>query len=267
MSKIITVPFTENFLPHVVDYICSHYGEREGDLSRLCLVFGGRRPALFIKRDLARRMGKAFIPPRFFTIDEWMAYVAYGAQTPAQGSDLDHAYTIYRLAMSLCPWVCAGRESFAQFLQWAREILHFIEQLDLEDVPLGSLELLREAAKIGFSVPEDINKLLMHLGVLRQAYHQELDRRQLAPRGVQYRQAAQRVGACDLSAFDEILFCNFFYLHRTENIVIKNIYDRVQATLLMQGDQRRWPALLRSLHLVSRTARQSAVLWMAAHQG
>ena len=204
---------------------------------------GGRR--CLLKGIWPGAWAKAFVPPRFFTIDEWMAYVAYGADVPAQGSDLDHGYTIYQLAMSLCPWVCAGRESFAQFLPWAREILHFIEQLDLEDVPLDSLESLREHAEIGFSVPEDINKLLMHLGVLRQAYHQELDRRQLAPRGYQYRQAARRAGACDLRAFDEILFCNFFYLHRTENIVIKSIYDRGQAVLLMQGDQRRWPALSR----------------------
>jgi len=245
MSKIITVPFTENFLPHVVDYVYQYYVERNKDLSRLCLVFGGRRPALFIKRDLARRIGKAFIPPRFYTIDEWMAYVAYGADVPLQGSDLDHGYTIYQLAMSLCPWVCSGRESFAQFLPWAREILHFIEQLDLEDVPLDSLESIREHAQIGFSVPEDINKLLMHLSTLRQAYHQELEHRELAPRGYRYRQASQRGEVCDLKPFDEILFCNFFYLHRTENIVIKNIYDRGQAVLLMQGDQRRWPALSR----------------------
>ena len=126
MSKIITVPFTENFLPHVVEYVYRYYVERDEDLSRLCLVFGGRRPSLFIKRDLARRISKAFIPPKFFTIDEWMSYVAYGENIPAKGNDLDHCYTIYRLAMKLCPWVCHGRESFAQFLPWAREILHFI---------------------------------------------------------------------------------------------------------------------------------------------
>ncbi len=245
MSKIITVPFTENFLPHVVDYIYRHYVERDKDLSRLCLVFGGRRPALFIKRDLVRRIGKAFIPPRFFTIDEWMAYVAYGADALTQGSDLDHEYTIYQLAMSLCPWVCRGRESFARFLPWAREILHFIEQLDLEDVPLDSLETIREHAQIGFSVPEDINKLLMHVSTLRQAFHQELEARQLSPRGYQYAQAAKQVSVRDFTSFDEILFCNFFYLHRTENIVLKNIYDRGQAVLFMQGDQRRWPALSR----------------------
>jgi len=245
MSKIITVPFTEEFLPHVVDYVYRHYVERDKDLSRLCLVFGGRRPSLFVKRDLARRIGKAYVPPRFFTIDEWMAYVAYGAKAPVKGSDLDHCYIIYQLTMKVCPWVAKGRETFAQFLPWSREILHFIEQLDLEEVPLDSLKIIREHAEIGFSVPEDINKLLMHLSALRGAYHQELIARQLAPRGFQYAQAARKVGKSDFKAFDEILFCNFFYLHRTESTVIKNIYEQGLAVLLMQGDQRRWPALLR----------------------
>jgi len=245
MSQIITVPFTENFLPHVVEYAYRYYLENDKDLSRLCLVFGGHRPSLFIKRDLARRIGKAYMPPRFFTIDEWMAYVAYGVDAPQEGPELDLCYSIYQLAMDLCPWVCRGRESFAQFLPWAREILRFFEQLDLEDVPLDSLKTIREHAEIGFSVPEDINNLLVHLSTLRQAFHQELEAKQLAPRGYRYRQAALHTDKCDISMFDKILFCNFFYLHRTENTVFKDIYDRGQAVLFMQGDQRRWPALSR----------------------
>jgi len=101
-------------------------GARQGFFT---LVPGVRRAAavVVIKRDLATLMARLLCLP-VFTIDEWMAYVAYGEDVPSQGSDLDHCYTIYQLAMSLCPWVCQGRESFAQFLPWAREILHFIER-------------------------------------------------------------------------------------------------------------------------------------------
>ena len=245
MSKIITVPFTEKFLPHVVAYIRANYIAQGKDLSRLAIVFGGRRPSLFVKRELAQLIGKPFVPPQFFTIDEWMAQVGYGDQPPRLASDLDHSYMIHQLACQLAPSVVRGRESFAQFLPWAKEILHFIEQLDLEDVAPSALTGIKEHARIGFSVPEDINKLLMHLGVLRKAYHGMLQQENLATRGFQYLQAARRVNQADISAFDEILFCNFFYLHRTENAVIKNLYDRTHVTLFMQGDQRRWPALER----------------------
>ena len=110
---------------------------------------------------------------------------------------------------------------------------------------MDSLKIIREHAQIGFNVPEDINTLLMHLGTLRAAYHQQLEQKELSPRGYSYRQAARRVKDCDLDPFDEILFCNFFYLHRTESTVIRDIYDRGKAVMFMQGDERRWPALSR----------------------
>lgn len=246
MSNIITTPFTEPFLSRVIDYVYDYYLRKGGDLSRLAIVFGGRRPALFIKKDLAKRIGRPYVPPQFFTIDEWMAKVAYGDCHPARiSAQLDHCYAIYKLAGQEAADILQGRETFAQFLPWANEILNFIEQLDLQDVPLDSLELIGQHAQIGFSVPEDINRLLMHLVALRKKYHLYLNKNQLTTRGYQYLQASRRVGEFDCAGFDEILFCNFFYLHHTENQVIKNIYERGQAVLFMHGDERRWPALER----------------------
>ncbi|MEI7999201.1 MAG: PD-(D/E)XK nuclease family protein, partial [Candidatus Omnitrophota bacterium] len=166
-------------------------------------------------------------------------------QRPSISSQLDHCYAIYQLACTQAPEILIGRKAFWQFLPWAKEILHFIEQLDLEDVPLDALSLIQAHAQIGYSVPDDINHLLKHLCLLRKGYHEYLDRRFLTTRGYQYLRAARQVGVADLSTFTEILFCNFFYLHTTENTVLKNIYDRKPTVLFMQGDQRRWPALKR----------------------
>ncbi len=245
MSRIITVPFTDAFLPHVVDYIDEHYVHKGKDMSRLGIIFGGHRPFLFIKRDLAKRVKGPYIPPRFFTIDEWMAKIAYGSQPLSFSNTLDHCYAIYHLAKTHAPEVLKSREAFAQFLPWAKEILCFIEQLDLEDVPLDALEVIKQHAQIGFSVPDDINRLLMHLSVLRKGYHEYLNQHQLTTRGYQYLRAARCVAEHNLLEFDEILFCNLFYLHRSENMVIKNIYEHSPTILFIQGDQRCWPALSR----------------------
>jgi len=231
-------------LPKVVDYIYQNYGCKK-DMSRLAIIFGGRRPSLFIKRDLARRIKGTYVPPAFFTIDEWMQKMAYGDKKLSFSNPLDHCYAIYKLAHTQAPDILKGREAFWQFLPWAREILHFIEQLDLEDVPLDALKLIEEHAQIGYSVPNDINLLLQYLCALRKSYHEYLDTQGLTTRGFQYLQAAHRLGQFDLSGSDEILFCNFFYLHRTENVVLKNIYEKTNTVLFMQGDQRRWPALKR----------------------
>jgi hypothetical protein len=64
-------------------------------------------------------------------------------------------------------------------------------------------------------------------------------------RGLQYLTAAKTVHDHTFEEFDQILFCNFFYFHRTEERVVKSLYARNKATLIFQGDQRKWPVLQR----------------------
>ena len=73
-NKIITYSFCESFKDALVDHIQEQYVEQGTYLSRLAIVFGGKRPALFLKRDLAKRLKASYYPPKFFTIDEFMQY-------------------------------------------------------------------------------------------------------------------------------------------------------------------------------------------------
>jgi ATP-dependent helicase/nuclease subunit B len=244
MSKIITIPFTEPFIERLADHIQATYAVDSKDLRRLGIVFGGRRPALFLKRALARRIKGVFYPPRIFTIDEFMGQVT-AAQPRQRLFDLDHCFVVYELVRQHAPHILEGKEEFVHFLPWAREILNFIEQLDLEDTSANALEVLKEHAVLGFNVPASINRLLEALMLLRQKYNEYMDQRGFMSRGYQYLRASQMVENSSFAEFDQILFCNFFYLHRTEMAVIKQLYKKGKASLLMQGDQRRWPALKR----------------------
>jgi len=245
MSKIITIPFTEDFIERLADYIDQEYLKKGKDLRKVALVFGGQRPYLFLKRALAKRMKKAFYPPVFFTIDQWMTNIVNSNKSTRSISQLDHCYLIYQLAAKHTPQLLEGRTRFASFLPWAQEILSLIDQLDLESAPEDALKHLKAEAQIGFDVPDGISRLLESLFVLRRVYHEYLLEHQIAARGFQYDQASQLIETMDLSGWDEILFCNFFYLHRSEMKVLKHCYTHANTTLLIQGDQRRWPALSR----------------------
>ncbi len=245
MSKIITVPFTEDFIDHLADYIHQNYILKGIDLRKLAVIFGGRRPALFLKRALAARSKKVFYPPTFFTIDEWMAHIVASQKETQPLSGLDHYYLIYQLALKHTPELLKGRERFCSFLPWAKEIHALIEQLDLELTSQNILKNLQAQAQIGFDIPKDISRLLESLFVLRREYHQLLEQQNITSRGFQYSKASQLVASCDLSGWQEILFCNFFYLHRSEMKTIEYCYKHANTTLMMQGDQRRWPALKR----------------------
>jgi len=244
-EKIITYSFCESFKDKLFGYINTEYVGQNKDLSRLAIVFGGRRPSMFLKRDLARQFKQGFYPPRFFTIDEFIRYIIAQSENFSQSQDLEHCYLLYQLAQKVTPQILIGRETFAKFLPWIREILKFIDQLDLENIEDHALKNIQSNAAIGYDVPEDINELLKSIVALRQAYHQEIQAKRSYSRGLQYRRAAQLCADHDFKEFDQILFCNFFYFHRTEELIVKDLYERDKATLIFQGDQRKWPVLER----------------------
>jgi hypothetical protein len=244
-NKIITYSFCESFKDKLVDHIQTEYIDKGADLSRVAIVFGGKRPALFIKRDLGKRFKHSFYPPRFFTIDEFVQYTLKKSESFHQTQDLENCFLLYQLAKKVTPQILKGREAFAQFLPWIREILKFIDQLDLENIDDSALKNIAANAEIGYDVPEDINRLLGSIVILRNAYHKELTARKTYSRGLQYLKAAQVVADQSLDEFDQILFCNFFYFHRTEEKIVKSLYERGKATLIFQGDQRKWPVLQR----------------------
>lgn len=245
MSKVITIPFTDDFIERLADYLYREHALKGRDLRRVVLVFGGSRPALFLKRALAKRIKTAFFPPAFLTIDEWMKHIVKGKGEHASLSALDHCYLIFELVAEHTPELLKGRERFASFLPWAQEILSVIDQLDLEDAGDDVLRRLKQEAQIGFDVPESLGLLLEKLFVLRRVYHEALLKRNVLSRGLLYRTAARHIQENPVKEWEEIIFCNFFYLHRTEMKVLEACFTGSNTTLMIQGDQRRWPALKR----------------------
>ncbi len=243
MNKIINFGFGRDFICSLADIIEAEYIRPEKDLSRLAFVFGGRRPELFLKRELASRVKKGFISPAFFAADDFIDFILGPESDFTKINDLDAAYLLYRLAKSGSPQIVKGKESFASFLPWAREILAFIEQLDLEDIQLKSLKSVELSAAIGFDVPESINALLAKVIGLRQSFHRELEQRKTLTRGMRYLKAAGKAAEKDFSEFDRIFFCNPFYLQASEKKIIKHLYSRDKAVLVFQGSSRKFSVL------------------------
>jgi len=244
LKKIITYNLSDNLILSLADHLEHNYIRQGRDISRLGIVFGGKRPALFLKKELASRVKKSFLPPKFFTIDEFVEYIILKDQPLRKISELDASYIIYQLAKELAPEILKNRESFSQFLPWAKEISAFIEQLDLEDIKGESLRGIQSKAEIGYDVPENINSLLQSIVSIREAFHASLGKQQAYSRGLKYLSAAKMIsGGIDFPEFDQVLFCGFFYLHKTEETVIKTIYQKDLAALFMQGDAKDWPVL------------------------
>jgi len=242
MEKVITYNFGEDFIAKLATFLSENFLKSDNDLSRIGCVFGGRRPALFLKRELSRKINKAYLPPHLFSMDEFVDFLSF-PQFQHKINDLDACFLIYSLAKKHLPKLSKQRESFSAFLPWAREIISFIEQLDLEDIKNQSLLFIERSASIGYEIPESINHLLTEIISLRDAYHKALIKRGLTSRGLRYLQAAKSAQERKHEELDTIIFCNFFYLHATEQRIVKSIYEKGRGIFIFQGSQDKWSVL------------------------
>jgi hypothetical protein len=74
MQKIITYNFKESFIKKLAQFLKDNFSNSNNDFSRVACVFGGRRPALFLRRQLAQQIGKSFSPPTIFSIDNFIDF-------------------------------------------------------------------------------------------------------------------------------------------------------------------------------------------------
>lgn len=246
MEKVITYSFQDDFIKKLAEFVDEHFLRAGADTGRLAFVFGGKRPALFLKKEFSRRLRKGFVSPRFFSMDEFVEYVCVQKNPYTKARDLDNCFAIYTLAREIDPRILMHREKFYQFLPWAREILSFIEQLDLEASGEDILAQIQKSSSIGYDVPENINTLLTHIIAIRKRYHEMLKAKKVYSRGFMYLLASENIAEADLGEFDTIFFCNFFYLHKTEELIIKRVFHEGRALLFFQGDQEHWPVLAKT---------------------
>ena len=243
MDRIITHNFDCDIIQELTDYILKHHRNSKNDYTKVAVVFGGKRPALFLKRTLAEKLKSSYYPPQCFSVEEFINYLISKKEIFTYGNDLEICYWLYEIGKEKAPQILAGREKFHQFLPWAREILSFIQELDMEDVDEDFLLKVKLSAEIGYEVPENINELLKSIVMLREEFHRKLEEKKSFTRGYTYLKAAQLVSEIDLSEFEVIIFCGFFYLHKTELKIFRELLYRDKAVLIFQCDEHSWPVL------------------------
>lgn len=251
MDRVVTYNLEDDFLRRLADYISADFLSKGADLTRIAFVFEGKRPALFLKKEFSKRIGRSFFPPRFFSIDEFINWTLSKKTLFTKMPDMESCYLIYKIAREITPEILKGREKFSQFLPWAREIAKFIDSLDIEDIPLDALKNVQASAQIGYEIPDNINAMLKNIISIRDAYHRYLEKKNRYSRGYIYLAAARAVKEADFSEFDKIFFCGFFYMQKTERQMAKYLYDIGRADFLFQGDEDEWPVLKNIAHSFS----------------
>jgi CRISPR/Cas system-associated exonuclease Cas4 (RecB family) len=243
VQEVINISFRDNFIEKLAQFIADKYLDDTKDLSNLCCVFPGRRPALFLRQEIAKIVKGSYLPPQMFSINELVDYFYQQNGDSHQVTSLDSCFIIYDLAKKYFDSLLNNNQGFDQFLPWAREITAFIEQLDLEMVDDDKLYYIQDSAVIGYSIPSEINHLLQNLIKLRKLYHQYLQDNCLYSAAQKNLMTLDNIKQRSTQDFKAIFFCNFFYLNQCQSQIIKELTRKNESFYVFQGDHQRWPVL------------------------
>ena len=249
MDKIHSVGFDVDIIDFLAESLIKEDVAHTADLSWATIVTPGRRPQFYLRKALAGRIKKAFLPPSIFSIEEFIQHLAkkntqlQASQTSHQPISLiDACFIIYKIIQNLkLPYFDWQKQlEFEHFFLWARKIFRFLEELDKELVSERQLLNLQDNAQIGLPLPDYINQLLENINQIHKEFHRFLEEAQLTTSGFNYYRVAQSIDKICLDEFKKIYFVGFFALNACEKKIIKYLLNKDKAHLLWQRDEDKW---------------------------
>ena len=242
MTKVYSIPFGGNFL----DTLQSFMRQDGKELADIAFVFAGKRPSFYLRQKLSEGAGTPFYSPRFFSIEEFIDFIA--RKRYPYFADIEYTDAIWLL------YQCIQRVSFfahhpfrekgfGDFFWWGKYLLEFIDHLDRENINNEELRSLEKNARIGYDVPESTNELLTHVTVLREDFHRALREKRCFTGGYKHLCALHSISEAIPEDFEKIYFAGLFALNAVEKRIIQGIWKAGRADIILEGDPSRWPIL------------------------
>lgn len=241
-SKILNISLNTDIVEYTSKYLLDlTEGTSDFDFSKIAVVMPSKRPAMFIKRELSKQIGKPFIPPKFFTFDELINLIS--AQTNTQKiSNIDSSYIIYDIVHNQLKIPNFYQYTYSSFFQWANEILSFINLLDLEKISNDKLLNIKAQAEIGFDVPENINELLKNISFIREEFHKRTELLNKTTTAYAYHNSQKYIEEV-VKDFDRVILFNPYYLNKSETDMFKVLFDKNKLDIIIRGNKDTWQYL------------------------
>lgn len=238
MNKIQVVPFESNFIDSLTDYVLNL--REEHDLFKICIVFPGKRPSIFLMKSLNEKLELPFIPPQRFSIDEFMEFL-FGLKRSEQipECEIDLIYLLYTAIRTNKDEVYKGFEKITEsidiFVEWGSKILRAMEEIEIEWGHETSIEKL---ALYDDNIIEWARNFLRKFRTIKERFHTLLRENNLTHRGEVYRYVSEHIDEIEpLIPFEKIIFSGFYALNTSEEKIMKYLFKNNKADIVIQTDE------------------------------
>ncbi len=225
MNIKITDYINTLIIPHgksLIEEVLTHLAGNERDYSSSLVVFPGKRPAHFLRKALASKVGSSFIPPMVFSMDEFIDSL-FDESSPAKKIEIIDAvallYNIHRKA----PMPLGGKGFMTpdSFFPLGLKIYRDLEELTIEGINPQMVKGVEFFIAEG--MPAQTIERLQSLSYFYEQFYREIDALGFSTRSGRYHIAAEKIDKAGLSKLQRIIFAGFFALTNAEKALFKKL--------------------------------------------
>jgi len=225
MSAVRIISAQQNLISEVA----SHLQSDQRDYSSSVVVFPGKRPAHFLRKELARREHGALIPPQIFSFDLFVEHLFRETLGMSEKSlDLMDAvailFDIHRdLATRLGQDVYT---SLDHFFPLALRLIPELEEVSLTDATERKIRELLQ--------PIDIPKFHA-LADYYEEFYRKIGERGGVTRSMTTRRVADRLSEIDLTPYRSVILAGFYAFTAAEGRIIRRLLEQENVTMIAQS--------------------------------
>lgn len=225
MNEAIIIPSRSN----LVDAVLTELHPDGLDYSRSMVVFPGKRPGHFLRKAIAERVHSSFLPPRIFSIDNFIAYLASDHldihRTMLKAED---AAALLFEVHSQGNHALGGNHyrTFDTFFTVGLKLFGELEEVMLTNLP----------AKHIHGALKGIEYEKFHsFGTYYEEFYRAVEEQRWMTRSMMYRSVADRIDEIDYSRYGQIIVAGLYALTATERAIVTGLRRRENVQLIFQN--------------------------------
>ncbi|MCX7793305.1 MAG: PD-(D/E)XK nuclease family protein [Thermodesulfovibrionales bacterium] len=225
MNSLLILNPEEDIIEKVFSLLIKEEGN---DYSKNLIVFPGKRPAHYLRKLIAEKEGKAFIPPSIFSIDEFVNFIFNKTSDSREIHKIDALGILYGICLKKDFLQPQFRE-LDTFYNFGERVFRALEELYIENI---SVERIRSLETL-IEIPQKSADHLRFLSEVYSEFYKELVKQKLSTRSLRYRTLAETDVLIGIEHFKSIILAGFFAFTWSEKEIIKKLLRQASGRITL----------------------------------
>jgi CRISPR/Cas system-associated exonuclease Cas4 (RecB family) len=219
----------------LIEEVANHLVEKDRDFSSSLVVFPGKRPSHFLRKFLAEREKSGFIPPRIFSMDEFIDFVYEEClgKRDRKLEIIDAVAILHQIHKNSSHPL--GRENFLspdRFFPIGLKLYSDLEELCIEGI---SPRRVKEIESLGREkIPEPTARRLQSISHFYESFYKTMEEGRWSTRSSRYRSVSDNIDRVDLTPFRRAILAGFSALTRSEKELLGSLLKHENTFFIFQ---------------------------------